>query len=118
MVRRQIKGDRDLEEFITKVADSFVKVELIKFFYYNPHFLGKTGDISLAIGRDPKRVSEGIDDLVVQGVIQKKGGQKSAAIWSYAPEESMHKKITQFIKAYEGPDLRQWIVNQVIRGGK
>ncbi len=117
MARRQIKGDRDLEKFIAKIADSFVKVELIKFFYHNPHFLGKMSDISLAIGRDPKRVSKGIDDLVLQGVIQK-NGQKSAAIWSYAPEASTHKKITQFIKAYEGPDLRQWIVNQVIRGGK
>ena len=118
MVRRQMEEDRDLEEFIAKVANSFVKIELIKFFYRNPHFLGKTGDISLAIGRNPKQISKGIDDLVVQGVIQKKSGQKNAAIWSYAPEESMHKMITQFINAYEGPDLRQWIVNQVIRGGK
>lgn len=117
MVGRQIDGDSDLEEFIAKVANSFVKIELIKFFYHNPHFLGKTSDISQAIGRTPKRVSKGIDDLVIQGVIQK-SGQKSAAIWSYKPEESMHEKITQFIKAYEGPDLRQWIVNQVIRGGK
>ncbi len=117
MVARQFKWDKDLEEFVAEVADSFIKIELIKFFYHNPHFLGKTGDISLAIGRDPKKVSKGIDDLVVQGIIQK-NGQKSAAIWSYAPEASMHKKITQFIKAYEGPDLRQRIVNQVIRGGK
>jgi hypothetical protein len=117
LARKQIKGDRDLEKFIAKIADSFVKIELIKFFHHNPHFLGKIGDISLAIGRDPKKVSKGIDDLVLQGVI-KKNGQKSAAIWSYAPEASMDKKITQFIKAYEGPDLRQWIVNQVIRGGK
>ena len=117
MAGKKIKADRDLEEFIAKIADSFVKIELIKFFHYNPHFLGKTGDISLAIGRNPKKVSKGIDDLVLQGIL-KKNGQKSTAIWSYAPEASMHKKITQFIKTYEGPDLRQWIVNQVIRGGK
>ena len=112
---RQREGERNLEEFISRVANSFVKIELIKFFYHNPHFLGKAADISLAIGRDSKKVSKEIDDLVRQGII-KKSGQKGGAIWSYKPEESMHRKVTQFIKAYEGPDLRQWIVNQVIRG--
>ena len=116
MVRRQIEGDRDLEEFIAKVANSFVKIELIKFFYHNPHFLGGGQDLSLAIGRDLKRVSKGINDLVVHGVIQK-SGQKSAAIWSYQPDKTMHKKISRFVQSYEETDLRQWIVNQVIRRG-
>lgn len=115
LARRQTGGGRNLEEFISQVANSFVKIELIKFFYHNPHFLGKAADISIAIGRDPKKVSKGIDDLVRQGIIEKSGRQ-GAAIWSYKPEESIHRKVTRFIEAYEGPDLRQWIVNQVIRG--
>lgn len=117
MAKRQKDGDQDLEEFITTVANSFVKIELIKFFFHNPHFLGKVGDISQAIGRDSKRVSKGIDDLVGIGIIQK-SGQKNGAIWNFKPEASMHQKITQFIEAYEGPELRQWIVSQVIRGEK
>lgn len=115
MARRQKGGDKDLEEFIGKVANSFVKIELIKFFYHNPNFLGTVQDLSLAIGRDSGKISKGIDDLVAADIIEK-SGQKSAAIWSYKPDETLHRKITLFINAYEGPDLRQWIVNQVIRG--
>ena len=115
-MNRPIAGDDDLEKFITAVADSFVKVELIKFFFHNPRFLGNAQDISMAIGRDPKKVSKGLDELVAIGIIQK-SGPKSGTLWSYRPEETMHKKITHFIQAYEGPDLRQWIVNKVIRGG-
>lgn len=116
MARGQKEGGKEMEKFISEVANSFVKIELIKFFYYNPHFLGAVQDLSLAIGRDMKKVSKGIDELVAIGIIHK-SGQKRAAIWSYKPNETMHKKIAMFISSYEGPDLRQWIVNKVIRGG-
>jgi hypothetical protein len=116
LVKRPTAEDKELEKFIAAVANSFVKIELIKFFFHNPHFLGTVQDVSMAIGRDPKRVSKGIDDLVTVGIIQKKG-HKSGSLWTYTPDETLQKKITHFIKAYEGPDLRQWIVNKVIRGG-
>ena len=116
LVKPQEEEKGDLDEFITQVANSFVKIELIKYFYRNPNFLGTVQDLALAIGRDSKKISKGIGDLVAVGIIQK-SGRKNAAIWSYKPDETLHRNVTLFIKAYEGPDLRQWIVNKVIRGG-
>lgn len=114
-VKRPIAEDKELEKFIAAVANSFVKVELIKFFFYNPHFLGTVRDVSMAIGRDPKRVSKGMDELVAIGIIHK-SGRKGGSLWSYRPDETLHRKTVLFIKAYEGPGLRQWIVNKVIQG--
>ena len=114
MVRLQKGDDNDLEDFITKIGNSFVKIELIKFFYYNPHFLGTVQDLSLAIGRDPAKVSKEIRDLIAAGMIQK-SGPKDAPLWSYGPDRLLHEKVVLFIQAYEKRDIREWIVNEVIR---
>jgi hypothetical protein len=115
-VKRQKEDDRDLEEFIAKIANSFVKIELIKFFYNNPHFLGTAQDLAIAIGRDVAKVSKGTGELVATGMIDRRG-MNGGALWSYGADVVMHKKVTLFIRAYEERDRRQWIVGEVIRRG-
>ncbi len=115
-MKQRKEDDKDLQEFIATVANSFVKIELIKFFYHNPHFLGTAHDLAVAIGRNVARVSEGVGELVTTGIIQK-SGEKNGAIWSYQPNEAIHQKATLFIRAYEEHDRRRWIVDEVIRRG-
>lgn len=92
-----------------------MKIELIKFFDRNPHTLGTVQDLALAIGRNSIAVTEGLKGLVAARVIEKNGSR--SAIWSYGPNEKMEKRMSAFMRAYERPDLRQWIVSEVIRRG-
>jgi hypothetical protein len=90
----------EVETFLHNVADSFIKIELIKFFRRNQHLLGTVEDIAVAIGRDKRTTARAVPHLLSAGVL-KATGRGSAVLWSYAPDPQMTERIDAFLAYYK-----------------
>jgi hypothetical protein len=103
----------EIETFLHKVADSFIKIELIKFFHRNQYLLGTVEDIAVAIGRDKKTTARAVPHLLAAGVL-KANGRGGAALWSYAPDPPMTQHIDAFLAYYKTESGRRAIVHRVL----
>ena len=105
----------EVETFLKNVADSFIKIELIKFFRRNQRLLGTVEDIAVAIGRDTKTTARAVPQLLSAGVL-KAHGRGSAALWSYDPDPQMTQRIDTFLAYYKTESGRRAIVHRVLEG--
>ncbi len=105
----------EVETFLQHVADSFIKIELIKFFHRNQRLLGTVEDIALAIGRDKRTTARAVPHLLAAGVL-KANGRGGAALWSYDPDPEMMQRIDAFLAYYKTEKGRRAIVHRVLEG--
>jgi predicted transcriptional regulator len=90
----------EVETFLREIADSFLKLEIVKFFYKNPTVLGSTEQVGHAIGRKGKQLDKAIGDLLSAGVIKRDGQGQSGPIWYYSPHEAMRLRVMSFMDYY------------------
>jgi hypothetical protein len=103
----------EVETFLHNVADSFIKIELIKFFHRNQRLLGTVEDIAVAIGRDKRTTARAVPHLLSAGVL-KAHGRGGAALWSYDPDPQMTQHIDAFLAYYKSESGRRAIVRRVL----
>lgn len=105
----------EVETFLQDVADSFIKIELIKFFHRNHRLLGTVEDIAVAIGRDKRSTARAVPHLVSAGVLTT-DGSGGAVIWSYDPDPQMTQRIDAFLAYYKTETGRMAVVRRVLEG--
>jgi hypothetical protein len=105
----------EVETFLRDVADSFIKIELIKFFGRNQQVLGTVEHIAVAIGRDTKTTASAIPDLLSAGILTA-NGRRSAPLWRYEPDPKMTQRIDAFFAYYKTERGRRAIVHRVLEG--
>ena len=107
--------DPTLLDFVKTKVNSFIKWDLVRFFYENPHTADSVENIAKYAGRNADAVKPELEDLVESGIMEKKM-LDNTAIYSLATNEDMRALVDQFILACEDRHFRVKAVYHIIRG--
>jgi hypothetical protein len=108
--------DPTLLDFVKTKVNSFIKWDLVRFFYENPHTADTVDNIAKYAGRNADAVKPELEDLVESGIMDKKVMDSNTAIYSLATDEDMRALVDQFILACEDRHFRVKAVYHIIRG--
>ena len=107
--------DPTLLDFVKTKVNSFIKWDLVRFFYENPHTADTVENIAKYAGRNVDAVRPELEDLVESGIMEKRV-LDSSSIYSLATDEIMRALVDQFIAACEDRHFRVKAVYHIIRG--
>jgi hypothetical protein len=107
--------DPRLLDFVKTKVNSFIKWDLVRFFYENPNTADSAHNIARYAGRNVTAVEPELEDLVNGGVMEKRY-MNDLAVYSLAADEEMRKLIDGFILACEDRHFRVKAVYHIIRG--
>ncbi len=113
----RLMGDMDpaLLDFVKTKVNSFIKWDLVRFFYENPHTTDTVENIARYAGRNVASVEPELEELVKDGIMEKRM-LDSTAIYSLAANEDMRALVDKFILACEDRHFRVKAVYHIIRG--
>jgi hypothetical protein len=107
--------DPTLLDFVKQKVNSFIKWDLVRFFYENPHTADTVENIAKYAGRNADAVRPELEDLVESGIMQKKV-LNDTPIYSLSTDETMRALVDKFILACEDRHFRVKAVYHIIRG--
>jgi hypothetical protein len=107
--------DPRLLDFVKTKVNSFIKWDLIRFFYENPNTADSADNIARYAGRNVAAVKPELEDLVSSGVMEKRYVD-DLAVYSLASDDEMRKLVDEFILACEDRHFRVKAVYHIIRG--
>ena len=103
-----------LLEFIKHKVNSFVKWDLVRFFYDNPNTADSAENIARYAGRSVEAVRPELEEMVESGLMEKRMlGQTPVYVLSEDPD--MLSLIDRFITACEDRHFRVKAVYHIIR---
>ncbi len=105
----------DLLDFVKTKVNSFIKWDLIRFFYENPNTIDTAENIAKYAGRHLSAVAPELEDLEVSGIMDRKiiGDQ---VVYSLTQDYDMRSLVDKFIVACEDRHFRVKAVYHIIRG--
>ncbi len=105
----------DLLDFIKNKINSFIKWDLVKFFYQNPNTTDTAENIAKYIGRNEESVQSELETLVDNKVLFRALlGQ--TIVYSLANDKTTRALIEQFIQACGDRHFRIKAVYHILRG--
>jgi len=107
--------DPRLLDFVKTKVNSFIKWDLIRFFYENPNTTDSADNIARYAGRNVAAVEPELEELVSGGVMERRYVD-DLAVYSLASNEEMRKLVDEFILACEDRHFRVKAVYHIIRG--
>ena len=107
--------DPALLDFVKTKVNSFIKWDLVRFFYENPHTADTVENIAKYAGRNASAVKPELEDLVESGIMEKRMLEETS-IYSLANDETMRALVDKFILACEDRHFRVKAVYHIIRG--
>jgi len=107
--------DPALLDFVKGKVNSFIKWDLVRFFYENPNTADTVENIAKYAGRNAAAVKPELEDLVESGVMDKREVE-GTSIYSLAENEDMRDLVDRFILACEDRHFRVKAVYHIIRG--
>lgn len=106
--------DPRLLDFIKNKVNSFIKWDLMRFFYENPNTADTVENIARYAGRNAAAVKPELDELVEAGVMERRMvGDMPVYVLSNDPE--MRRLVNDFITACEDRHFRVKAVYHIIR---
>jgi hypothetical protein len=106
--------DPALLDFVKNKVNSFIKWDLIRFFYENPHTTDSAENIARYTGRHVDAVQPELEALVESGVMQKRM-LDSTAVYSLSTDKGMRSLVQDFIQACEDRHFRVKAVYHIIK---
>ena len=107
--------DPALLDFVKAKVNSFIKWDLVRFFYENPNTADTVENIAKYAGRNAAAVEPELGEMVESGVMQKREVE-GTVIYSPAENEDMRELVDQFILACDDRHFRVKAVYHIIRG--
>ena len=107
--------DPDLLDFVKTKVNSFIKWDLIRFFYENPNTADTAENIGRYAGRNVAAVLPELDELVESGVMSVRE-INDVRVYSLVADEKMRQLAADFILACEDRHFRVKAVYHIIRG--
>jgi hypothetical protein len=107
--------DSRLLDFIKNKVNSFIKWDLVRFFYDNPHTTDSVENIAKYAGRNAATVQVELEELVESGVIEMQLVE-GLPVYSLVSDGEMRQLIEKFILACEDRHFRVKAVYHIIRG--
>jgi hypothetical protein len=107
--------DPELLEFIKARVNSFIKWDLIRFFYENPHTTDTAENIARYAGRNALAVKPELEELVSSGILRKPlvGGMP---VYSLTDDSGTREVIRRFVQASEDRHFRVKAVYHIVKG--
>jgi hypothetical protein len=107
--------DSRLLDFIRDKVTSFIKWDLVRFFYENPSTTDSVENIAKYAGRNTAAVQSELEELVESGVMEMQLID-DLPVYSLASDEEMRQLVEKFILACEDRHFRVKAVYHIIRG--
>ena len=113
----RLMGDMDPEllDFLKTKVNSFVKWDLVRFFYENPNSTDTAENVARYVGRDASAIEVELGELVGTGVLER---ARVGDLWVYslASNAETRKLVDQFILACDDRQFRVKAIYHIIRG--
>jgi hypothetical protein len=106
--------DPALLDFVKSKVNSFIKWDLIRFFYENPHTADSAENIARYTGRHVDAVQPELDGLV-EGEIMQGRTIDQTRVYSLSADAEMRQLIEKFILACEDRHFRVKAVYHIIK---
>jgi hypothetical protein len=106
--------DPTLLDFVKFKINSFIKWDLVRFFYENPHTADSASNIARYTGRHMDAVQPELEGLVESGVMEKRMVD-GTAVYSVVSDEETHSMIERFVLACEDRHFRIKAVYHIIK---
>lgn len=107
--------DPDLLDFVKTKVNSFIKWDLVRFFYENPNTTDTVENIAKYAGRPVASVEPELGELVADQIM-KRSLLGNTSIYSLSVDEGMRNLVEKFITACEDRHFRVKAVYHIIRG--
>lgn len=107
--------DPELLDFVKNKVNSFIKWDLVRFFYENPNTTDSVENIAKYAGRNVSAVKPELDELVDAGVMEKHIVGE-IPVYRLSSDESMRRLVADFVEACEDRHFRVKAVYHIIRG--
>ncbi|MBI5567158.1 MAG: hypothetical protein HY870_19830 [Chloroflexi bacterium] len=114
---RRLMDDMDPEvlEFLKTAVNTFIKWDLVIFFYENPNTNDTADNIARYIGRDANVIMSELDELATVGVVQRQiTGQ--LLVYSLTDDPQVRERIKHFVSASDDRQFRVKAIYHLIRG--
>ena len=114
---RRLMDDMDPEvlEFLKTTVNSFIKWDLVIFFFENPHTTDTIDNIARYIGRDAAVIQTDLEDLVKAGVLEQHTSG-TLTVYSLTKDAQIREKIKHFVSASDDRQFRVKAIYHLIRG--
>ncbi len=106
--------DPALLDFVKLKVNSFIKWDLVRFFYENPNTADSAENIARYAGRNLDSVLNELDDLVESGIMKKRALDQ-VGIYSLTNDKGVRQLIEKFIVACEDRHFRVKAVYHIIK---
>jgi DNA-binding transcriptional regulator YhcF (GntR family) len=107
--------DSRLLDFIKHGVNSFIKWDLVRFFYENPNTTDSVENIAKYAGRNTAAVQSELEELVESGVMEMQLVE-GIPVYSLTSDEEIRRLVDEFISACEDRHFRVKAVYHIIRG--
>ena len=107
--------DPALLDFVKSKVNTFIKWDLLRFFYENPHTADTAENIARYVGRSAAAVKAEVQELVDSDLME----QRLVAdlpIYTLTQKEETRKLISLFLTACQDRNFRVKVVYHIIRG--
>jgi hypothetical protein len=114
---RRLMDDMDPEvlEFLKTTVNSFIKWDLVIFFFENPHTTDTIDNIARYIGRDAAVIQTDLEDLVKAGVLEQHTSG-TLTVYLLTKDAQIREKIKHFVSASDDRQFRVKAIYHLIRG--
>jgi len=114
---RRLMDDMDPEvlEFLKTTVNSFIKWDLVIFFFENPHTTDTIDNIARYIGRDATVIKTDLEDLVRSDVLEQHASG-TLTVYALTTDTQIREKIKHFVSASDDRQFRVKAIYHLIRG--
>lgn len=114
---RRLMNDMDPEvlEFLKTTVNTFIKWDLVLFFYENPNTADTVDNIARYIGRDAEVIETELADLANVGVLDRHE-TGSLTVFSLTNDSKVRERIRHFVSASDDRQFRVKAIYHLIRG--
>ena len=103
-----------LLDFVKSKVNSFIKWDLVRFFYENPNTTDSLENIARYTGRNMAAVQPELDALVDSGVMSQRVID-NVSIYSLSPDDQVRGLVESFVQACEDRHFRVKAVYHIIK---
>lgn len=114
---RRLMDDMDPEvlAFLKTTVNSFIKWDLVIFFFENPHTTDTVENIARYIGRDAQVIKPDLEDLVIANVIDQ-ASDGDLTVYTLTKDARVREKIKHFVMASDDRQFRVKAIYHLVRG--
>lgn len=106
--------DPDLLDFLNTHADSFIKWELLRFFYKNPNTVDTAESIARYIGRTIQDIQKELTELSARGLL-KQTTTGNFVVYTLNPTAELQAQLEKFIQATNDQEFRRKAIYHLVR---